>query len=58
MNADSLIFLLDHQQLFHSYCRKPSCHDHICQQALLSLKQEVLADKTCNLCIFEVDIST
>lgn len=29
-----------------------------CQQALLSLKQEVLADKTSNLCILGVDIST
>lgn len=30
---------------------EPSCHDHTCQQALLSLKQELLADKTPNLYI-------
>lgn len=58
MNAESLISLPDQQQLLHSHCRKPSCHDHMCQQALLSLKQEVLADKTSNLCIFGFDIST
>ena len=58
MNAESLISLPDKQQLLHSHCRKPSCQDQLCQQALLSLKQEVLADKTSNLCIFGLDIST
>lgn len=58
MNAESLISLPDKQQLLHSHCRKPSCQDQLCQQALLSLKQEVLADKTSNLCILGLDIST
>jgi len=57
MNAESLISLPDQQQLLHSHCRKPSCHDHMCQQASLSLKQEVLADKISNLCIFGFGIS-
>ena len=59
MNAESLISLPDKQQLLHSHCRKPSCQDQLCQQALLSLKQEVLADKTSpNLRILGLDIST
>lgn len=29
MNAESLISLPDQQQLLHSHCRKPSCHDHV-----------------------------
>lgn len=58
MDAESLISLPDQQQLLNSHCRKTSCHDHMCQQALLSLKQEVLADTTFNLCIFGFDIST
>lgn len=58
MNAESLISLPDKQQLLHSHCRKSSCQDQLCQQALLSLKHEVLADKTSNLCILGLDIST